>query len=123
MDKLNSRITELKENLDNNHSNYYELKRLYDLEKQKSIEKEYELKALKSKETLLTERFERRNATYNKNSENLKLNEDKIEILEDLVKNLTNDITEIEKKFDDLTLENIKITEELRKINQMIQGI
>lgn len=123
MDKLNSRITELKENLDNNHSNYYELKRLHDLEKQKSIEKEYELKALKSKETLLTERFERRNATFNKNSENLKLNEDKIEILEDLVKNLTNDITEVEKKYDDLTLENIKITEELRKINQMIQGI
>ncbi|ODV66364.1 hypothetical protein HYPBUDRAFT_6775 [Hyphopichia burtonii NRRL Y-1933] len=123
MDKLNSRITELKENLDNNHSKYYELKRLHDLEKQKSIEKEYELKALKSKETLLTERFERRNATFNKNSENLKLNEDKIQILEDLVKNLTNDITEVEKKFDDLTLENIKITEELRKINQMIQGI
>ncbi|KAK6203637.1 uncharacterized protein RJT21DRAFT_113528 [Scheffersomyces amazonensis] len=122
MNRLNDKISQLREIAESNQSSYYELQQVWTAKTHETTEREYTIKALQTQNQFLQRRFDQLQNTANDAKQQLAHDSDRIDLNEARISELTKKIESIEQEYDELQLKYIQVEEELRAIHQVLDG-
>lgn len=120
MNKLNERLTLLKDNVDNIQTKYQELKAIHDDQQHQLLQKEYQIKALTNQNQFLESRLESHLHLVDNYTEQIEANSAKIQERTATIAKLEAQIEALEKDYTELQVLLADMKQELTEIVSLL---